>query len=110
MRNLRHHAPEHRRIRPHDRATHGLQPQRPDDRLVLLRTADGAAYQLNLDHCLSHFQNRFWFLVSRFLIHSRALNPREPEPETRNRLTSPYPKPTRASPPPAPCRATVRVR
>src|SRR5579863_2988551 len=54
---------------------------------MLLRTADRAAYQLNLDRCLSHFQNRFSFIVSRFSLSALDRAQRETRNDERSYIT-----------------------
>src|ERR1700737_546411 len=49
MRDLFPHAAKTYRIRPLPHVIELLQAQRPDDNLVLLRRADGAAHQFDLD-------------------------------------------------------------
>src|SRR5579864_8392366 len=110
MWNLRHHAAKRRRVRPHHHTIHRLQPERPDDGLVFLRAANGAAYQLDFDRCFSHIVSRFWFLVSRFWFLVGDTGTRNQKLENLKRLTSPYPEPIPASPLLGPCRAAAPAR
>src|ERR1700676_674344 len=72
MRNLIHHPPEYRRIRPHHYLIDLAQSQPPDDVFVLLGSADGAVHQFDLDRACHYIFSTARPRISATLFLSRS--------------------------------------